>query len=99
MLSLHDRLVSLNICARSLYFENTVQLAEILSDTIHLMRYIYSGATKTIQYVFISVGLAATVIRLAMMSYVLLRKFLLWRSGAKDQGLYSIFFWYFYPGK
>nr|XP_058951310.1 uncharacterized protein LOC131778856 [Pocillopora verrucosa] len=44
------------------------------------------GATKTIQYVFISVGLAATVIRLAMMSYVLLRKFLLWRSGAKDQG-------------
>ena len=65
----------------------------------HLMRYIYSGATKTIQYVFISVGLAATVIRLAMMSYVLLRKFLLWRSGAKDQGLYPIFFSYFYPGK
>ena len=63
------------------------------------MRYIYSGATKTIQYVFISVGLAATVIRLAMMSYVLLRKFLLWRSGAKDQGLYPIFFSYFYPGK
>ena len=63
------------------------------------MRYIYSGATKTIQYVFISVGLAATIIRLAMMSYVLLRKFLLWRSGAKDQGLYSIFFSYFYPGR
>ena len=63
------------------------------------MRYIYSGATKTIQYVFISVGLAATVIRLAMMSYVLLRKFLLWRSGVKNQGLYSIFFSYFYPGK
>lgn len=63
------------------------------------MRYIYSGATKTIQYVFISVGLAATVIRLAMMSYVLLRKFLLWRSGAKDQGLYPFFFSYFYPGK
>ena len=65
----------------------------------HLMRYIYSGATKTIQFVFISVGLAATVIRLAMMSYVLLRKFLLWRSGVKNQGLYSIFFSYFYPGK
>lgn len=44
------------------------------------------GATKTIQYVFISVGLAATVIRLAMMSYVLLRKFLLRRSGVKNQG-------------
>ena len=71
----------------------------MLATKIYLIRYIYSGATKTIQYVFISVGLAATVIRLAMMSYVLLRKFLLWRSGAKDQGLYPIFFSYFYPGK
>ena len=48
---------------------------------------------------FISVGLAATGIRLAIMAYILARKFLLWRRRAKDQGLYSIFFSYFYPRK
>lgn len=44
------------------------------------------GVNKTIQYVFISVGLAATGIRLAIMAYILARKFLLWRRRAKDQG-------------